>query len=96
MTSLPTRYKFTAKFIKDSEGYKYRNTNGNYSKNKFQKIGSYTYYFDNDGYRVTGFKTINDKTYCFDSNGRMLLRWKRVDACTPAGSGSKKRTRGTT
>ena len=79
VTALPTRYKFTAKFIKDSNGYKYRNTNGTYSKNKFQKIGSYTYYFDNSGYRVTGFKTINKKTYYFDSNGRMLLRWKRVN-----------------
>lgn len=79
VTALPTRYKFTAKFIKDGNGYKYRNTNGTYTVNKFQKIGGYTYYFDTKGYRVTGFKTINKKTYYFDSNGRMLLRWKRVN-----------------
>ena len=79
VTSLPTRYKFTAKFIKVDGGYKYRNTNGSYSTNKFQKIGSYTYYFDEKGLRVTGFRTISKKTYYFDTNGRMLLRWKRVN-----------------
>lgn len=78
-TALPTRYRFSAKFIKTSDGYMYRNTDGSYSKNKFQKIGSYTYYFDANGYRVTGFKTVNKKTYYFDSNGRMLLRWKRIN-----------------
>ena len=79
VTALPKRYVFTAKFIKFDKGYKYRNTNGSYTSNKFQKIGSYTYYFDASGYRVTGFRTINKKTYYFDSNGRMLLRWKRVN-----------------
>ena len=78
-TALPKRYVFTAKFIKDSGGYKYRNTNGSFSKNKFQKIGGETYYFDSNGYRVTGFKTVNKKTYYFDKDGKMLLRWKRVN-----------------
>ena len=78
-TALPKRYKFTAKFVKTSEGYKYRNTDGSFITNKLQKIGSYTYYFDKNGVRQTGFKTINKKTYYFDKNGRMLLRWKRVN-----------------
>ena len=79
VTALPTRYKFTAKFVKVGDGYKYRNTNGSYTSSKFQKIGGETYYFNANGYRVTGFKKINGKTYYFDANGKMLLRWKRVN-----------------
>ena len=78
-TALPKRYKFTAKFVKTSEGYKYRKTDGSFIKSKLQKIGSYTYYFDSKGVRQTGFKNINKKTYYFDKNGRMLLRWKRIN-----------------
>ena len=77
-TALPKRYVYTAKFIQFTDGWKYRNTNGSYTTNKFQKIGGETYYFDEKGYRVTGFRTINKKTYYFDSNGKMLLRWKRI------------------
>ena len=79
MTALPKRYGFTAKFIEFDDGVGYRNSDGSYSKNKFQKIDGETYYFNGDGYRVTGFLKVNGKTYCFDDEGRMLLRWKRVD-----------------
>ena len=76
-TTLPTRYTYIAKFIETSGGVKYRNKDGSYSANKFQKIDGDTYYFDENGYRVTGFRTIGGKTYYFDSDGIMLLRWKR-------------------
>ena len=79
VTALPKRYGFTAKFIELDDGVKYRNSDGSYSKNKFQKIDGETYYFDKDGYRVTGFLTVNKKTYYFNDEGKMLLRWKRVD-----------------
>ena len=78
-TALPKRYVFTPKFIQDAGGYKYRNTNGSFTQNKFQSIGGEMYYFDANGYRVTGFRTINNKTYYFDAYGRMLLRWKRIN-----------------
>ena len=77
-TTLPTRYTYIAKFIETSGGVKYRNKDGSYSANKFQKIDGDTYYFDENGYRVTGFRTIGGKTYYFDSDGIMLLRWKRI------------------
>ena len=77
-TALPTRYAYIAKFIETSGGVKYRNKDGSYSTNKFQKIDGDTYYFDENGYRVTGFRTIDGKTYYFDSDGIMLLRWKRI------------------
>ena len=79
VTALPKRYNYTAKFIKTSEGYKYRKTDGTFITNKMQKIDGYTYYFDSKGIRQTGFRTINKKTYYFDADGKMLLRWKRVD-----------------
>ena len=78
-TALPTRYAYVAKFIETSGGVKYRNKDGSYSTNKFQKIDGETYYFDQNGYRVTGFKSIGGKTYYFDSDGIMLLRWKRIN-----------------
>ena len=78
-TALPARYAYVAKFIQTSGGVKYRNKDGSYSANKFQKIDGYTYYFDQDGYRVSGFKTVSGKTYYFDSDGKMLLRWKRIN-----------------
>ena len=77
-TTLPTRYTYIAKFIETSGGVKYRNKDGSYSANKFQKIDGDTYYFDENGYRVTGFRTIGGKTYYFYSDGIMLLRWKRI------------------
>ena len=79
ITALPKRYGFTAKFIELDDGVKYRNKDGSYSSDTFQKIDGETYYFDEDGYRVTGFLTVNNKTYYFDEEGKMLLRWKRVD-----------------
>ena len=78
-TALPTRYAYVAKFIETSGGVKYRNKDGSYSTNKFQKIDGDTYYFDQNGYRATGFKSIGGKTYYFDSDGKMLLRWKRIN-----------------
>ena len=78
-TALPTRYAYVAKFIETSGGVKYRNKDGSYSVNKFQKIDGDTYYFDGNGYRVTGFRTIGGKTYYFDTDGVMLLRWKRIN-----------------
>ncbi len=78
-TVLPTRYAYVAKFIETSGGVKYRNKDGSYSTNKFQKIDGDTYYFDQNGYRATGFKSIGGKTYYFDSDGKMLLRWKRIN-----------------
>ena len=78
-TALPTRYAYVAKFIETSGGVKYRNKDGSYSVNKFQKIDGDTYYFDQNGYRATGFKSIDGKTYYFDSDGVMLLRWKRIN-----------------
>ena len=78
-TTLPTRYAYVAKFIETSGGVKYRNKDGSYSTNKFQKIDGDTYYFDQNGYRATGFKSIGGKTYYFDSDGKMLLRWKRIN-----------------
>ena len=78
-TALPARYAYVAKFIETSGGIKYRNKDGSYSTNKFQKIDGDTYYFDQNGYRATGFKAIGGKTYYFDSDGVMLLRWKRIN-----------------
>ena len=78
-TALPTRYAYVAKFIETSCGVKYRNKDGSYSTNKFQKIDGDTYYFDQNGNRATGFKSIGGKTYYFDSDGKMLLRWKRIN-----------------
>ena len=78
-TALPTRYAYVAKFIETSSGVKYRNKDGSYSANKFQKIDGDIYYFDQNGYRATGFKSIGGKTYYFDSDGVMLLRWKRIN-----------------
>ena len=78
-TTLPTRYAYVAKFIETSGGVKYRNKDGSYSTNKFQKIDGDTNYFDQNGYRATGFKSIGGKTYYFDSDGKMLLRWKRIN-----------------
>ena len=78
-TALPTRYAQIAKFIKTSEGYKYRNKDGSYSKSKFQVIDGETYYFNANGIRLTGFKKINGKIYYFTSEGKMLKRWKRIN-----------------
>ena len=65
-------------WMKDSKGWWYRNSDGSYSRSKWQQIGGSWYYFDGSGYAATGWKKIGNEWYFFDGNCAMVTGWKKL------------------
>lgn len=62
-------------WVKNSDGWWYRNANGSYPANTWQNIDGAWYLFDYDGYILTGWQLKNGKYYYLDSNGAMQTGW---------------------
>ena len=62
-------------WVKDQEGWWYRNVDGSYPKGTWQVIGGAWYLFDYDGYMMTGWQVKNGRYYYLDANGVMQTGW---------------------
>ena len=62
-------------WVKDNEGWWYRNTDGTYPSGTWQNIDGEWYLFDFSGYMLTGWQTRNGKSYFLDINGVMNTGW---------------------
>ena len=62
-------------WVKNSDGWWYRNADGSYPANTWQNIDGAWYLFDYDGYILTGWQLKNGKYYYLDSNGAMQTGW---------------------
>ena len=62
-------------WIQDNHGWWYKNKDGTYPKNSWQKIDGEWYYFNSGGYAVTGWHQIEGKWYYFNSGCKMQTGW---------------------
>ena len=62
---------YAGTWIQDSNGWWYRNDNGTYSTNTWQKINGSWYYFNSWGYMETGWKQIGGSWYYLHADGKM-------------------------
>ena len=78
------KYDFTVSssvigWQRDSNGWWYRNNDGSFPTNKWQKIYGSWYYFNGSGYAVTGWQKLGGYWYYFDSNAVMQSGWTKVN-----------------
>lgn len=62
-------------WVKDGEGWWYRNADGTYPVNAWAPINGQWYLFDYNGYMLTGWQVKDGKYYFMDSNGAMQIGW---------------------
>jgi len=65
-------------WVKDENGWKYIEENGQPAKNKWIEEFFYRYYVKDDGYRTTGLQKIDNAWYYFDSDGVMQTGWQTI------------------
>lgn len=65
-------------WIKDSKGWRYRDTDGTYFKSCWKKIDNVWYYFKDDGYIATGWFKDGNTWYFFGSGGDMKTGWQNI------------------
>ena len=65
-------------WILTSKGWRYRHTDGSYTKSNFEVIGNATYYFDEEGYMETGWIQIESGTYYANRSGAILTGWQKI------------------
>ena len=61
-----------SKWVQSGGNWLYRHSDGTFTTNDFEVIGSQTYYFDSNGYMVTGWKQIGSNWYYFNGSGIMV------------------------
>ena len=66
-------------WIQDNHGWWYKNKDGTYPKNSWQKIDGEWYYFNSGGYAVTGWNEIDGKWYYFNSYCKMVTGWQNIN-----------------
>lgn len=71
--------KRPAKWMKDSNGWWYRNENGSYPVSSWKQIGGAWYYFNAAGYRTTGWQYVSGAWYWLDTDGVMQTGWKYIN-----------------
>ena len=69
----------TGTWKKDSKGWWYKNADGTYPADKWQKIDGKWYHFDADGYMQTGWLKDAGKWYYLNSGGIMQTGWQKID-----------------
>ena len=62
-------------WVKDAEGWWYRNADGTYPVNTWLAMNGQWYLFDYNGYMLTGWQLKDGKYYFMDSNGAMQIGW---------------------
>ena len=65
-------------WVKDENGWKYIEENGQPAKNKWIEEFFYRYYVKDDGYRTIGLQKIDNAWYYFDSDGVMQTGWQTI------------------
>lgn len=60
----------------DYDGWKYKNTAGEYKKNCWEQIDGYWYYFNHDGYMASDWTKIGRTYYCFEETGELAVGWR--------------------
>jgi len=75
-----TTHAASGDWRKDSIGWWYRNSDGSYPKNKWERIGDKWYYFDGRGYIIhSKWEYINGHWYYFNTSGHMTENtWKMI------------------
>ena len=66
-------------WIQDNHGWWYKNKDGTYPKNSWQKIDGEWYYFNESGYAVKGWQQIEGKWYYFNSYCKMVTGWQNIN-----------------
>lgn len=66
-------------WIQDNHGWWYKNKDGTYPKNSWQKIDGEWYYFNEHGYAVTGWQQIDGKCYYFNTYCKMVTGWQNIN-----------------
>ena len=66
------------KWMQDSTGWWYKESNGSYPASTWKKIKNVWYHFNPSGYMDTGWLTLNGKTYHLASSGAMDTGWKQI------------------
>ena len=73
----------SGEWIQDSTGWWYRNSDGSYTKNNWQKIGEEWFFFGDNGYMKTGWIEWNGAWYyCDATRGNMLVNTQTPDGFT--------------
>jgi len=62
-------------WVKDDEGWWYRNVDGTYPAGAWKEIDGSWYLFDFSGYMLTGWQLKNGRDYFLDMNGGMPTGW---------------------
>ena len=66
-------------WIQDNHGWWYKNKDGTYPKNSWQKIDGEWYYFNSGGYAVKGWQKIDGEWYYFNSYCKMVTGWQNIN-----------------
>ncbi len=76
--SIPVKVSPAGKWIKSSNKWWYRHTDGSYTKNDWELIEGKWYHFDKSGWMQTGWLKTNNKWYYLNSDGAMHIGWRKV------------------
>ena len=72
-------FMFNSKYMgpleKDSNGIRYRNSDGSYAANEWKTVEGSTYYFGKDGYALRWSQTIDGNRYYFNGSYQMVTGW---------------------
>ena len=66
------------KWMHNSIGWWWKNTDGTYPKSSWQTIKGVQYYFNSKGYMLTGWLQDGGNWYYFDNSGALATGWRRV------------------
>ena len=77
-SSQTTYSKSSGSWIKSGSRWWYKHSDGSYTTNGWEKIGSTWYYFDSEGWMKTGWIKEYGNWYYLDDSGAMKTGWCRV------------------
>lgn len=66
-------------WVKVGVRWRYRHTDGTYTRSDWEKINNKWYYFDKYGLMQTGWMTLDGKTYYLHEGGSMHTGWIKLD-----------------
>lgn len=81
--------RLDGRWVKDEQGWWYRNADGGYTKDNWQYIRNRWYYFGPDGYMMTGWINWNGRMYYCDASGAMLADTVTPDGITVGADGAR-------
>ena len=73
-----TRPSIQYEWKKEGKGWWYKNPDGSYPKNTWQKISGKWYHFDSNGYMQIGWLKDSGQWYYLNSSGAMVKGWQKI------------------